>query len=197
MTADISLSNGQYEIDVNSNDNLIIKDSTDTIILKHEDGGAFSLGADLQLGDLVDGSTGDTVYDGSTETIGNGTQTVDANSVSTDQADISSLFQFGTEGQETISSGSIDSPAPRVEVFPESGTSDDLDNMTPGSDGEIVIIRGTSGNSITVRHRQGGTGQFALDGGSNTTLSGFRDSLMVYYIAAIDEWIQVGRGDVE
>jgi len=178
MTSTLDLGNN-YTLEENSNGNLLIKDSTGTVVLKHTDGADFSLGAALELGDLVDGSTGDTVYDGSTETLGSGSQTADLNSVNADQADISSLFQFGTEERETISSGSIDSPAPRVEVLPESGTSDDLDNMTPGSDGEIVIIRGTSGNSITVRHRQGGTGQFALDGGSNTTLSGFRDSLMV------------------
>jgi len=82
MTSTLDLGSN-YTLEESSNGNLLIKDSTGTVVLKHADGGDFSLGAALELGDLVDGSTGDTVYDGSTETLGNGTQDADLQSVKT------------------------------------------------------------------------------------------------------------------
>jgi hypothetical protein len=88
MPADINIGNN-YELDENSNGNLIIKDSTGSVILKHTDGGNFSLGAALELGDLLDGATGDTVYDGSTETVGDGNQNGNFNSLNTESATIS------------------------------------------------------------------------------------------------------------
>jgi len=107
MTSTLDLGSN-YTLEENNNGNLLIKDSTGTVVLKHTDGGDFSLGAALELGDLVDGSTGDTVYDGSTETLGDGNQDVDANSINTDQVAVAELGAMivGDGNKQTISPGS-------------------------------------------------------------------------------------------
>jgi hypothetical protein len=107
-----------YTLEENQNGNLLIKDSGGTIILKHTDGGDFALGqAGLELGDLLDGSTGATVYDGSTETLGDGTQTVDANSVSTGDATITDATVGNFTNSPTGKYGkTISAPTPTAYV---------------------------------------------------------------------------------
>jgi len=88
MTASLDLGDN-YQIEENSNGNLVVRDSGGTIVLKHEDGGNFQLGdAGLELGDLIDGSSGATVYDGASETLGDGSQSANLDSLSTADLDI-------------------------------------------------------------------------------------------------------------
>jgi hypothetical protein len=99
MTSTLDLGSN-YTLEENSNGNLLIKDSTGTVVLKHTDGADFSLGAALELGDLVDGSTGDTVYDGSTETLGDGNQTADLQSVNTEKVGSGLHYASGYDGAD-------------------------------------------------------------------------------------------------
>jgi len=88
MTASLDLGDN-YQIEENSNGNLVVRDSGGTIVLKHEDGGNFQLGdAGLELGDLIDGSSGATVYDGASETLGDGSQSANQDSLSTNDGTI-------------------------------------------------------------------------------------------------------------
>jgi hypothetical protein len=98
MTASLDLGDN-YQIEENSNGNLVVRDSGGTIVLKHEDGGNFQLGdAGLELGDLIDGSSGATVYDGASETLGDGSQLANLDSLSTIQ-------QFLGEGNDASGIG--------------------------------------------------------------------------------------------
>jgi hypothetical protein len=51
---------------------------------------------------------------------------------------------------------------PVCQVLPESGTSDTLSSITGGEDGDTIILRGTTGNTITLAHGSGTDNLFLL-----------------------------------
>lgn len=85
MPADITLGDN-YQIDENSNGNLVIIDSSGNPVLEHTDGGAWSINTSADINDLTDSTSGNTVYDSSTETFGDGNQNGNFNSVNTDES---------------------------------------------------------------------------------------------------------------
>ena len=71
--------------------------------------------------------------------------------------------------QVAISSGSITPTTPVVQVSVESGSSDDLDTIavTNFEEGSVLILYGTDGERIRIRHEQGGSGQISTASGDN------------------------------
>jgi hypothetical protein len=81
----------------------------------------------------------------------------------------------------TISSGAIGAGvAGYIEVRPESGSSDDLTDITGGSVGQQLILKADGGDTITVKHN---TSKIICPGGTDYTLSG-DDRLLLYCISA-------------
>jgi len=84
-------SNGDYEIEHN----------TLGIVLRFSDANdVLSFLKDVEVGDVIDESSGNAVYDSSTETIGDGNQDANLNSVSTDQVVNEGIGSY-TAGSDT------------------------------------------------------------------------------------------------
>jgi len=70
-----------------------------------------------------------------------------------------------------------------------------LDNITGGTTGQVLILRIAATEDITVRHKQGGTGEIRLDGGTNLKLDTTVDRLVLHYDADLGSgiWSEIGR----
>lgn len=80
MPADISIGDN-YELDEDSNGDLVIKDATDTVVAKHTDGGGWDV-SDITA---LSGESGSGVYDDGSQTVGDGDTTANHEAVSTGQ----------------------------------------------------------------------------------------------------------------
>ncbi|MBU1176163.1 MAG: DUF2793 domain-containing protein [Alphaproteobacteria bacterium] len=67
---------------------------------------------------------------------------------------------------------------------PQSGTADDVDSISGGADGALLIVTGTAGNSLTFRD---GVGNLKL--GGNRVLNAFEDALML--VRRGSDWIEL------
>lgn len=90
---------------------------------------------------------------------------------------ISTRLVFGN-ADVAIASGqvSMSGKTSYLTVSAESGTADDLVNLTGFSTGTLVILRAAVGHTITVKH---GTGVFQLAGGKDCVLSNTEDKLVL------------------
>lgn len=112
-------------------------------------------------------------------------------------ASIADQFDY-TRKDAVISGGTISVDAVLVRANAESGSSDDLDNMLNSNGnmpdaGVIRYLAPAVGETITVRHGQGGAGQFALAGGTNKTLDG-KDVLTCMHVGGA-VWSQIAFSD--
>lgn len=115
---------------------------------------------------------------------------------SDDKVSVNGLFSFGVETQSAVSSGSVVLSSSYHELTAESGGTDDLDNLTGGTKGDLVILTPAPTYTIVVKHASGGSGQIYLNGGSDFTMlysGGSIDHLILWNIG--DAWIEVGRMD--
>lgn len=55
-----------------------------------------------------------------------------------------------------------------LQIAPETGTSDTLSSITGGEDGDVIMLRGTPGNTITITHSSSIDGLFMQDIGTIT-----------------------------
>jgi len=99
-------------------------------------------------------------------------------------------FLRAGEATETISSGVVPYSAPYLAVQPESGGSDDLDNISGASAGDIVIVHPANFDTITVTHGDG----FRLAGTSNKTLDSPNDTIMLIARSST-LWDQIAYSD--
>jgi coenzyme F420-reducing hydrogenase delta subunit len=87
----------------------------------------------------------------------------------------SDFLQLGNITAKTINTtGGISVTTTWNEVNPNSGTSDDLDTIAAGSDGDMIILRASTGDKITVRDGVGNIKTF------NQTHSGQQDLIIDY-----------------
>ncbi len=100
---------------------------------------------------------------------------------------VAGRINLGSLQSVTLATGSfaLVSNKSFYEVNAESGTADDLENITGGADGDLIVIRPASGDTITTVE----TGNLDTDGGK--TLDGTNDKLMLIYDSAISKWCQV------
>jgi len=171
-----------YDIEESSNGNLLIKDSTGSVVLKHTDGGNFSLGAGFELGTLLDGSSGNTVYDPASETLGDGNQSADLDSVSTGRAsitDTTAIYGY-VSTEQSLSAGTGEPVNYDTEVHDNRGEFDPATGaFTPDESGLYRIEAQVTLNNISDNDEiQFGFGQ-SFDNGelisnrSGGTLGGF------------------------
>ena len=102
-----------------------------------------------------------------------------------------------TESTLTISAGSVTATRSAHIIAAQSGSTDDLDNITTGSvsDGTILHIRAASGETITVKHAATGAGEIHLADEADYAMAGssFR-SLTLKRISA--DWYETARDQV-
>lgn len=84
----------------------------------------------------------------------------------------------------TIADGLLSAQTGYVVPAPETGTSDDIDTITGGFDGAVLIVTGTAGVALTFRD---GVGNLKL--GGNRVLDNFEDSLMM--VRRGGDWIEL------
>lgn len=84
----------------------------------------------------------------------------------------------------TIAGGVLAAATGYVVPAPESGTTDDVDTISGGFDGSVLIVTGTAGNALTFRD---GTGNLKLV--NNRVLNNFEDALML--VRRGSDWIEL------
>lgn len=92
----------------------------------------------------------------------------------------------------TISSGVITATHTyhRVETEGTAAT-DDLDTITAGKDGQLLILRSSFlSRDPTLKH---GTGNLALAGGADFTLANEEDKIMLIYDSDVSKWCEISR----
>jgi len=97
-----------------------------------------------------------------------------------------------TAGTETIASGIVTvSPTGNYNLIiaAESGTSDNLDEITGIGVGDIVLLRANAGDTITVIHQNGVTNDFYNVTGGNIDLS--EDNPLVYVLTESGKLMQI------
>lgn len=77
-----------------------------------------------------------------------------------------------------------------ITVAANSGTSDDLDNITALAVGTVRVLQAASGDTITVRNNGGGSGNIRTADGANLTLTG---STAIKLIYDGTNWSEIGR----
>jgi hypothetical protein len=104
---------------------------------------------------------------------------------------------YGAGASATIASGVITATRSYMIVDTEgAAASDDLDSVSGGSDGDMLVLRtANSGRDVTVKHSAGagGTGTFRLNGQTDKVLSSTSDILMCMRVGGL--WVQFGYGD--
>ncbi|MCD7059502.1 DUF2793 domain-containing protein [Pelagibacterium xiamenense] len=88
----------------------------------------------------------------------------------------------------TVAAGELTVETSYAVPAPESGTSDDVDTISGGFDGAVLIVTGTAGNTLTFRD---GTGNLKL--GADRVLDNFEDSLML--VRRGSDWIELSYAD--
>jgi len=107
--------------------------------------------------------------------------------------DLSSGFlNVGPADTLTISAGVVTATKYYSSVDTESAAStDDLDTINGGSDGDLLIIRATnSGRTVVAKH---GTGNLHLDGAADFTMDNSDDRL--YLMSNGTNWIEISRSN--
>lgn len=101
---------------------------------------------------------------------------------------------WGRVIEATISSDAIDVTRPHTLLIPESGTSDDLHNITSSAGGKMAILRlARGGDTITIKHDAGGN--IRTQRRADIVLDARDQSVMLIYHEALDLWIEVGGAD--
>ena len=107
---------------------------------------------------------------------------------------------YGAAVVLTIASGSVTRTGTSHTLTSESGSSDNLDLIAGGSDGDVIVIRPTIGHNITVRHNQtaGNTNNILLAADTAFLMDEDDNNLRLRYDAAFDTngaWIEAGRDE--
>ncbi len=88
----------------------------------------------------------------------------------------------------TLSTGAVTAVGPYHIMAAESGTTDDLDTITPSDDRTLLVIQADVGDTITVKD---GTGNIQLNGGADFSLTGDA-TLLLFYDGT--NWADLGAG---
>jgi len=98
------------------------------------------------------------------------------------------VVNFGAVETLTLSGGSVarTSTTSNYIIAAETGTADDLDSITGGSDGDVIIVCPDSGDTITAKDNTGNlqlSGDFAMDNPA--------DVLTLRYKSSISRWCEI------
>ncbi len=104
--------------------------------------------------------------------------------------------------EETISAGNVlvDNGHMLLNLLAESGAADDLDTVGPtspsvlGATSDLLIVRRSQGNTITVKHSPGTANGFNLQGGVDFVMSSDADLLLcIFDNGAANSWQEIAR----
>lgn len=87
--------------------------------------------------------------------------------------------------QTQIAAGEINLPGSHVILQAQTGTTDDLDTINLGTEGDIVILRADTGDTITLKH---GTGNIITADGQDLVISGQRINMFTFDGG---DWVQM------
>lgn len=91
-------------------------------------------------------------------------------------------------GFPVVSSGTLAVETSYAVPVPESGTSDEIETISGGFDGALLILSGTAGNTLTFKD---GTGNLKL--GADRVLDNFEDSLTL--VKRGTDWLELSYAD--
>ena len=101
-------------------------------------------------------------------------------------------FGFSDNGELTISSGAITITGVAHTVDTESdASSDDLDTINGGSDGELLILRAAHADRTVVV--KDGTGNIETSGGGDISLSDTDQAIFLQYDAELSKWLVIAQ----
>jgi hypothetical protein len=108
------------------------------------------------------------------------------------RAEFNGWISVGAGATKTIATGAITASQTYTIVDTEAAAAaDDLDTISGGADGDIIIMRSAdSGRDVTVKHA---AGNIRLNGTTDKVLSSVTDTLTLMRIGGI--WCQIGYGD--
>lgn len=97
-----------------------------------------------------------------------------------------------TRTSVTIASGAVAAVGAALLIDTEgAAASDDLDTISGGETGRLLVIQcASNARDVVVKH---GTGNIYLSGRVDYTLTGVRDTLLLYYGGS--EWRELGQSD--
>ena len=99
---------------------------------------------------------------------------------------------LGDDGELTIATGAITATGSYHTVVGEGAANDNLDTITAGTDGQLLMLRkGSAAHDITVRD---GQDNIYLDSGGNFSLNNEKDCLWLLYVGAVTGWCQISNG---
>jgi len=100
------------------------------------------------------------------------------------------VINFGAQELLTISSGSITRTATTsfFQVAAESGIADNLSTINGGSDGDVIVIKSDTGDTITVNE----AGNISLVG-TTRTLDNPADKFTCIYDSSISKWCEIAQ----
>jgi hypothetical protein len=107
---------------------------------------------------------------------------------------------YGAAVALTIASGSVTRTGTSHTITSESGSSDNLDLIAGGSDGDVITIRPTIGHDITVRHNQNAANaaNILLAADTEFVMDEDDNNIRLRYDAAFDTngaWIEASRNE--
>jgi hypothetical protein len=126
--------------------------------------------------------TTDLTLDGDLD-VGGGNVSSDSGAVTHDDAStfservtLGSFLNIGSATLTTIASGVVTADPPFMRLAAESGSTDDLDTINGGSQGDLLWVRPDGSDVITLKD---GTGNLVCPGGSDVALN-FQRALLLF-----------------
>lgn len=105
--------------------------------------------------------------------------------------DADTRIHLGRAQTITIAAGVLTPTAhTHVRVGPETGTSDELDTITPTHAGQVLLLFPLTDTTITVKD---GTGNITLSSAGDAVLDANGKNVTVMYSADLGQWFQIAR----
>jgi hypothetical protein len=107
------------------------------------------------------------------------------------------FLNLGTPTELTISGGDVTATSSYHIIDTESNAStDDLDNIFGGTDGDILILRSASSSrDTTIRDNSVSSGNIHLDGSTQFQMSNTLDKIMFIYDGLTSQWAELSRSN--
>lgn len=183
--------NGNVGIGATAGTKLYVKDSAQQVVSTVESGvaGVFTRYIDSTNSGVYVGNNAGTL---SLQTSGTDTVTIDD-----DRTIIKNRLNFGAGSELTISSGAVTVTASYHYIDTESdASSDNLDNINGGTEGDILIIRSTNiARDVVVRDNSVSGGNIYLNDLTDFTLTAPGDKLVLFYDGA--NYTEIARSNNE
>ena len=100
----------------------------------------------------------------------------------------------GKGKQLIIDTGAVEATRPYIHLFPESGTADDLNTISNGSEGKMILLAlGEAGDTITVNHHTVASGNLDLGNETSFDLDDEHQAALFIYRESTAHWELIAR----